>query len=412
MADSIPKIFPYYVTYFEQFASKNAPLMKKPMGELINIPWGDKLESFGIQMEQDQFGSANAVIDSGQLVTGIRNILASDTLEGFAAKAVDHLSKLWQIVNESRELKDKPSESLVDIEFPPKKKSNPRNSIQVILNEKEQTINRVRIAGKFLYFMQKMDEMEHGDITKFFSEAIVATKHLDGDQASSLWKRLYQAAKLKINEHPDYMKELGFALLEDGYLKQGKDVLQVYMDTAIAELSVYTKNTFRGNYSGELLLALIEHHQLDLARDVYEKVLSQVSSTRKNYHDSLIRFYGTIEGKFTEQGKTEFEEFLSGYRDRHITAEEVHQKVRELETRKLYIFADYTNPDKLPTDQEERHFELLSELCNIARDLSEASDKLSDDHKGFAKDLRDSASLIYDLAMMGSRKKLDLRIKK
>lgn len=283
--------------------------------------------------------------------------------------------------------------------FDPILKKAPPDSGKVIIGSREEIISRVQIAGDCLRFFEKVDEASGGNLTERFSAFIDVAACVDGDQASSLWQRLYQCACANFGAKPGLMQELGFALLDNGYPEQGRILINQFIDTWGLRMSLGGEFTDTQFLLGRLLGELADRGEAGLTEKFSSVILQKIAAFEKEDLQDMRRAYCRV--KFTPEGKEALEKFVAENSTRHISPREFHAEVLSMIERGLADPCDPPN-EGIPQYLEDSRCQNETKLVHITTALSSAAAAFRNDEPGLAAELQCMALIAAGKAAHGA----------
>ncbi|MFA6091420.1 MAG: hypothetical protein WCU88_03335 [Elusimicrobiota bacterium] len=266
---------------------------------------------------------------------------------------------------------------------------------------------RKSISEAYYSFLKKTIEADKNGSGGYFDGALSALASLRGQEGAQLASRLYDAAKKDyFRNDPMPLKKLGFALMDAGYVEQGRYMLEVHTALVMRIASVF------GGFGNvpllELAVELSEHGQKDLARRSYRALLQKIDAAEVEHRKHLLGSY-EYKGTLQEQGKKLLEEFLSSRSIySHVTPEEFHEQVLAL-PQGLY---EFNKDEKEPSTWLEKHY--LADVRDngkVAGSLRESLEKVRKADPFLAQEMEARIAVLQDAALRAVPKHLGFVIK-
>lgn len=376
LAEELTDLIPWYGPYFEKMAERSAPMMKKPVGELMNVPWGDYLDEYGVDVDQKNRGQASVAVDTEQLRSSIMGTVANatpDKVDEAVSQLVDRYNQFVKD-REARFAKAKeqnPPEELVEIES---LKFEARPIPETITNKRIQTEPdksqyRVEVAGQYHHFIESSMSAEQ-EPDSHFDDRLKMAEAYYGDRSAKVYQTLHHDALLDHQDtsiKPDRLRKLGISLLKSGYLEQGQSIIEHYLVEHNQRLSLE-------DLVG-LAQELVDYDQQESISRIIG-IAEERIARRGNLLDVFIDAYNGY-GSFTEQAIQDLKEHFG---KRVPTTNSMHEYVLSLAQNGGYVtdesWGDMALERPLGDHYQERYYVGRVKLAEVAVKFSGLAEKL------------------------------------
>lgn len=376
LADNLTDLIPWYEPYFEKMAERSAPLMKQPVGELMNMPWGDYLDEYGVDVDQKNRGQTSVTVDPEQLRSSIMGKVANASPDE-VNNVVNQLADRYRQFVRDREARftrtkqqDPPTESveIASLDFADRSKPESVTDDR-IKEEPEKTGYRVEIAGQYHIFVDNSRKAEQ-EPDSHFDERLKMAEAYYGGRSAALYKELHHDALIEHEDtsiRPDRLKKMGVSLLKSGYTEQGHEIIEHYL--------VEHSHRLSSEDLAKLAQDLAEYGQIDSVSRVIGIIETRIAK-RGSLLDVFIEAYRGY-GSFTDQAIQDLREHFG----KHVpTTNSIHEIVLALAKNGGYItdesWGDMALEGPLSNYYQEEYYKERIKLAGVAAEVSELAAKL------------------------------------